>query len=238
MPASYFFQQEDREVPSHTVEDNNSPSPASSSSPPCERHDQTSLCFCNVCAPPYIPPQQQQLQSSRQPAPPTISLANSLVPFPTSNHNHTDINSNLAPLPSTSHDRPAPLNTNPQSIPSYHQDHGQATPPPSSQQEETQELPIPLPGELPSLQEAHRTQIPTLTHIPKAARGQWSKVLAELCNRVANTPEVHSLWLLLSIFPRCILPASKVARYADGHSQARVVRERLDRWRHGHYRDL
>ena len=41
---------------------------------------------------------------------------------------------------------------------------------------------------MPSLQEVHRTLIPSLTNIPKAARGQWSKVLAELCNRVANIP--------------------------------------------------
>ena len=54
----------------------------------------------------------------------------------------------------------------------------------------------------------------------------------------SQTPEAHSLWVLLSIFPRCILPASKGARHADGHSQARMVRERLDRLRHGHHREL
>ena len=47
----------------------------------------------------------------------------------------------------------------------------------SSQEVEVEDILIATPqsDELPSQQEAHRTRIPTLTHVPKAARGQWSK---------------------------------------------------------------
>ena len=135
--------------------------------------------------------------------------------------------------------------------PSHSQDHGYAQPhpiptqsqhaPPTQPLQGTQEeaeQPLPLPDELPSLQEAHRTFIPTLTHVPKAARGDWSRTYTDLCNRVSRTPEAHSLWLLLSIFPRVILPASRGPRQADARSQAKAVRERLHRWRQGQFRDL
>ena len=112
-----------------------------------------------------------------------------------------------------------------------------APPPPPSQQQETQQLPTPQSGNLPSLQEAHRTNIPTLTHVPKAARGQWAKVLTDLSNRVSEHPEAHTLWVLLLIFPRCIMHAGRY-RQADARAQARLVKERLDRWRHGQYREL
>ena len=62
--------------------------------------------------------------------------------------------------------------------------------------------------------------------------------MTDLCNKVSERPEIHSLWVLLLIFPRCILPAVKGPRLADSYSQARGVRERLERWRKGEYRKL
>ena len=101
VPASHFFQQEDRVVEPNLTEENNNKSPASSHySPSAGRHDpDSSFCLCSGC--------EQQQQSS-----------------PTSDHSHMDINSNLATAPSTSNDPPAPLNsvhqnTNPQSTPPH-----------------------------------------------------------------------------------------------------------------------
>ena len=251
VPASYFFQQEDREVPSNT-------SPAPTSPLPCERHDPTSLCLCNVCVTTHIPPQQQQFQSSHQSAPLTIS--NSVVPFPTSNHTdfgdliilNTDINSNSilalrhnvinpSPVPGTSTDNLPHIvqNQNPGSSqpPPPPPPPPPSTPPTQQSQHDTQQL-TPQPGELPTLQEAHRTHIPTLTHIPKASRGEWTKVLTDLYNRVSQSPETTTLWILLYILPRAILPAGRLPRQADAYSQARVVKERLGRWRRGEYKQL
>ena len=69
--------------------------------------------------------------------------------------------------------------------------------------------------------------------IPKAARGDFGKTLADLCRIVKRTPEAHSLWALVLMFPRVILPASPSKKNADAYSQARIVRERLDMWRRG-----
>jgi hypothetical protein len=87
----------------------------------------------------------------------------------------------------------------------------------SSQEAEVEDILIATPqsDELPSQQEAHRTRIPTLTHVPKAARGQWSKFLTALSERIVWTPEAETLWTLLAIFPRCILHAGNGPRQAD-----------------------
>ena len=88
------------------------------------------------------------------------------------------------------------------------------------------------------MQEIHRTHIPTMKWIPKAARGDFGKTMADLYRRVKRTPEAHSLWALLLMFPRVILPATPRKKNADTYSQARIVRERLDKWRRGNYREL
>ena len=46
------------------------------------------------------------------------------------------------------------------------------------------------------------------------------------------------LWVLQSIFARCILPACRGPRVADAYSQGRLVKERWMRWREGEYSSL
>ena len=53
-----------------------------------------------------------------------------------------------------------------------------------------------------------------------------------------RTPEAVSLWVLLMIFPRVILPVTPIRNSSDAYSQARIVKERLQRWRRGDYMAL
>ena len=64
--------------------------------------------------------------------------------------------------------------------------------------------------------------------------------MGALWDRMADSPEDVSVWVLESIFCRVILPAGQVQgpRQGDIYSQARAVRERLRRWRQGEYGEL
>jgi hypothetical protein len=96
----------------------------------------------------------------------------------------------------------------------------------------------PDPQELPTLQEVHRTHIPTLIWIPKAARGDFSKELSDLYIRIHASPHSTTLWTLLMMFPRAILPAIRGPNHADTLSLGRKVKARLARWKRGDYRQL
>ena len=115
---------------------------------------------------------------------------------------------------------------------------GPSRPPESQETQASQQLPLPNAEELPALEEAHHTYIPTIIHVPKAARGEFTRVLTDLYVRLARVPEAHTLWTLLLIFPRAILYAGWGPRQADTRSQAKQVLSRLSRWRHGEYRQL
>ena len=100
-----------------------------------------------------------------------------------------------------------------------------------------EELP-PTPSDLPTLEEAHRTYIPTHQYPPRSTRGEYSRVLATLWNRLAGNPESVTCWILHFIFQKVILPARRRPSRGDACSQAKMVRDRLRRWRAGEYGKL
>ena len=93
----------------------------------------------------------------------------------------------------------------------------------------------PISHHLPSMDELNNTLVPTLKWCPKAARGEFARELASLWNRLNENPEDVKLWTLEFMFARCILPAGRGPRAGDAYSMARLVRERLRRWRAGEY---
>jgi hypothetical protein len=101
-----------------------------------------------------------------------------------------------------------------------------------------QDLQHPGDLDLPSLQQAHSTFIPTLKHIPRAAWGEFAREQAKVWHNLVADPGDESLWVLEAIMSRCILPACRGPRVADAYSQGRLVKERLRRWRAGEYREL
>ena len=90
-------------------------------------------------------------------------------------------------------------------------------------------------NDIPSLEEVHRTFVTTCTWVPKAARGDFTRVFTSQCNRVAWNPDNTSVWILQLMFAKCILPAVKNRPDANNAS---AVRDRLSRWRKGEYRAL
>ena len=82
------------------------------------------------------------------------------------------------------------------------------------------------------------TLVPTQKWCPKAARAELARELSTLWQRVADNPEQVHLWSLLAMFAKSILPAGRGPRAGDAYSQARLVRERLRRWRAKEYNQL
>ena len=62
--------------------------------------------------------------------------------------------------------------------------------------------------------------------------------MTSLWQRLAGDPGEERLWVLEFMFTRAILPAGHGPRTGDVYSQARIVRERLRRWRGGEYLQL
>ena len=89
------------------------------------------------------------------------------------------------------------------------------TQPPSPNSQDTD----PVPADLPTLEEAHSTHIPTHKYPPKAVRAEFSRVLGALWNRMADSPEDISVWVLESIFPRVILVAGQGPRQGAAYSR-------------------
>ena len=85
---------------------------------------------------------------------------------------------------------------------------------------------------------AHRTHIPTITHIPKGAKAAWTKLFTSVCNRVASDPGNIANHILLSIVARVILPAGKSPPHPGDTSQASKIKDRIKRWKQGSYNEL
>ena len=57
--------------------------------------------------------------------------------------------------------------------------------------------PAPVDG-LPSLELSHRSHIYTTTHVPKSARAQWARLLADVIWGVVRQPSLLMAWVLLA----------------------------------------
>ena len=84
---------------------------------------------------------------------------------------------------------------------------------------------------LPSLEEIHTTAIPTHKWPPKAARGEFTREMTALWDRLATNMEDMQLWTKLLMFPLVIIPAS--APRTSEQSLGDQVKGRLRRWRAG-----
>ena len=98
--------------------------------------------------------------------------------------------------------------------------------------------PFPVPASLPTLEEAHLTHIPTHRWTPKSVRPELTRVTTALWNHLAEHPQDEGAWIMQSILPRCILPATKGPNLGDPRSHAILIKERLRRWQAGECGDL
>ena len=110
-----------------------------------------------------------------------------------------------------------------------------------SQSQGTQGIPqtqIPEIASLPTLEEAHNTYIPTHKWPPKSVRPELARMLTSLWQRLAENPGDESVWILESIFFRCILHAGQGPDLGDQWSNVKIIKERLRRWMAGEYGQL
>ena len=84
---------------------------------------------------------------------------------------------------------------------------------------------------LPPLEEVHTTSIPTHKWPPKAARGEFTREMTALWDRLATNMADMQLWVKLLMFPLVIIPAS--APRSSEQSLGDQVKGRLRRWRAG-----
>ena len=77
--------------------------------------------------------------------------------------------------------------------------------------------------------------IPTIRHIPKAAREDWARVLQSTLLDVCADPTSQRKWLLLYILPRCVLPA-RIRE--QGQSASKEVRAACKKWKEGKAAEL
>ena len=86
---------------------------------------------------------------------------------------------------------------------------------------------------LPTWEEAHSKSIPTIRHIPKAAREEWARTLGATVGDVIADIANPNKWLLLYILARCVLKAQPRELGAAGRTAAHRVKEVCRRWRSG-----
>jgi hypothetical protein len=128
------------------------------------------------------------------------------------------VQQNAAPTQSSNSSPPSQQSTPPLSLPS-------------------QDIPVNL-DDLPPYHVVHRQYIPTITHIPKAARSDWTRLYTSVCYRVANNPANLANHILYSMLARVILPAGKAPPHPGDTTQAHKIKERIRRWRAGEFRAL
>ena len=86
---------------------------------------------------------------------------------------------------------------------------------------------------MPALEEAHNQYIPTHKWPPKSVRPELARMLTSLWQRLAENPGDESVWILESIFFRCILHAGQGPDLGDQWSNVKIIKERLRRWMAG-----
>ena len=87
---------------------------------------------------------------------------------------------------------------------------------------------------LPPLSEIHSLRIPTIVHIPKAARPEFARLLADELESLSSSPALVSLWSRVLLIAKTILSVNCLqGSREEGRSQAAIIKERIKRWRKG-----
>ena len=91
---------------------------------------------------------------------------------------------------------------------------------------------------LPSIKALLSTSVSTLRHIPKAARGDWTRILSDALNGVLGNTESERHWSILFAAPKCILAAPKRGGSDHQRQTAAIIKQRAERWRKGEINEL
>ena len=242
-------------IPSSTLPPPDSPS----LTPPAQPHDV--LCMCGDCSraeititqnlpghspsdrptppPPGTPPPSSPhsthaalLPQDTEDKGPTILIPQQQHHEPPTQSDHNPSQHEQPPHPTVDHGYSAGLCGGQQSV---RQGRHMGTGSQHSQgaTQHSQEVTVPPRHELPTLEEVHTSEIQTLTWIPKSARGDYSRVTAELYNKVVNNRQKISAWSPFLMFPKCVLYTMPEKNKKDSKTLTKLIKERLARWRRG-----
>ena len=87
----------------------------------------------------------------------------------------------------------------------------------------------PASAALPTLDEVHRKQVPTLKHIPQKARGAWAQCLIRCLAAVVYFNNTAA-WTELEMLPKCVLCTPPRGGKAHALAAATFTSDRLARW--------
>ena len=96
----------------------------------------------------------------------------------------------------------------------------------------------PIGAPLPSLDDILRAQVPTLRHVPKAARDDWARQVGDVFSSVSSSMSEVDSWCKVIMLARCILANPPRGGRSHWRDTLKVVRTRIQRWREGKIAEL
>ena len=91
---------------------------------------------------------------------------------------------------------------------------------------------------LPSMNEILRVCVPTLRHVPKAARDDWARLVGDVLSSVSTSMQEIDAWCKVFMLPRCILANPPRGGRLHWRDTLKLVRSRIRMWREAKFADL
>ena len=91
---------------------------------------------------------------------------------------------------------------------------------------------------LPSMDEILRVRLPTLRHVPKAARDDWARLVGDVLSSVSTSMQEIDDWCKVFMLARCILANPPRGGRLHWCDTLRLVRSRIQMWREGKIAEL
>ena len=86
---------------------------------------------------------------------------------------------------------------------------------------------------LPTLDMILRLRIPTLSHVPKAARASWSTLVGDVLSTIVSNPSLEGPWRRLFMLAKCILANPPRGGRSHWRDTLKLLQARIQRWKEG-----
>ena len=88
------------------------------------------------------------------------------------------------------------------------------------------------------MDEILRVRLPTLRHVPKAARDDWARLVGDVLSSVSTSMQEIDDWCKVFMLARCILANPPRGGRLHWRDTLRLVRSRIQMWREGKIAEL
>ena len=82
------------------------------------------------------------------------------------------------------------------------------------------------------------TRVPTLHHVPKAARDDWARLVGDVFSSLSSSMHDYHAWCKCFMLARCILASPSRGGRSHWREILKLVRHRIQKWREGKIADL